>query len=179
MMRKKGFSLVELVMTIVLSSILLLVMTCQMIALVRFNRITEFSSGVTQEAPVAVREANIIMRHMERNLRNVFPDENNPGSSHPVTPTTPNNWSLSAWIREVNNAGSENWHKIEYYYNTEDNSIYFKSQGADIPLSRNLDSANSSITYDSDTHVFTIHLTFKDSNNRSIAVDTRVKAVGE
>ena len=67
--KKSGFTLIELIITIVLAGILITAMICQFVSLIRFNKMVEFVGGQTREAPLAVREARIVLSSLTRVLR--------------------------------------------------------------------------------------------------------------
>jgi len=161
-MKKNGFTLTEVIVTLLLSGILLLVLTCQFIALSRF-------SAALKDRVEAAREARIVTRHMARVLRFAKVNPNPAFASDRLTVTVEGGHFIGEFPIDT----------VCYY--ELDNSLTpasfdFNNGTSKISLSQAVTSFTAS--YNSVTEEIMLQLQFT-KNNATVPIQTTIKVLGQ
>jgi len=191
-MKNRGITLVELTLTMVLSGILLLVMTCQFIA---HQAIT---TRINNEIAISQEEA-VIIEHMSRTLRFAFstgktgvykgPLANDPYYPNPAK-------SLSVTVEGGHIAGIDSNTRIEYgikddgtgagtcnlEYRTDNDPNVNYPTGSPVVIATGLISNVCTIGYDSTIERFRINITAQKGGTvgyRKVYVPTTIRPLPE
>jgi len=176
-MKKKAFTLIELVITMVLSGILVIAMTCQFVTLSSFTRKVGRGlgnmTGISE--PTAVREARIVTHHMQRVLRFAKPNF--------FITSLPNGYCRIMFILEGGHFDPVQTDLGAYYVfikTQQDGSyapgLYYYINGVTTLLSNAV--ASFSATWDSNTKMLNLKLNFTDSQI-TVPVETSVRVLGD
>lgn len=178
-MKKRGFTLIELVITMVLIGILILAMSCQFVALVRFNPATESADGTRKESAVASREALVVMRHMTRVLRFAKPDSISVSIDSRIAAAIEGGHLLNLVPNDLDSFCYYRLDKTEMPYKffsvLSDLDVPFQQSPDEILLSSNVTSFLP--TWDPATKLLTLKLEFTDKKV-TLPVETVIRVLG-
>lgn len=157
-MNRRGMTLIEVIMVLVLGGILLLAMTAQFIADVKFRRIINDQIAISQEAAVAVN-------HMTRTLRFAVPD------SIQINTFGPSAYQLTATIEPGHLAGFTT-NKQVTYQRWGDPTIRYLVSGANLVIiARNI--ASFVPSWDPATKELTLTFTVT-KGSQSVTISTKI-----
>jgi len=176
-MKNRGVTLIELMLVLMMSGILGLTLVSQFIAEQRFR-------GLLQDERVVLEEADIAMHHMTRALRFAFPNTKE-GPDNVTFPTTTDYpeavqvYIEGGHITPFND--SDFGYQVTYRWkNSESNPSdphnktleYIAGTNEPVILARNIE--NFDCAYSGPKKEFTITLTVKKENGKTVALRTKV-----
>lgn len=174
-MHKRGMTLIELTVAMTLSAILLLVMTVQFVANLKFQNVIGDKVAVAQEAEVAVY-------NMTQVLRFAMPNPPSPGSPPSNTDTSGQGYSSSITVT------IEKGHLSQYpaantivEYGLSGSTLYYlpwitsTQAGVPVPIATGITTFNS-VWNGAPSNNFTISLTAQ-KNNETINLNTTIQTL--